>query len=374
MLFFGHIFSEKSLLLDPRKVKALQNVTPPVNVSEVRSFLSSTAFCSRFIKNFAIITRPLRQLTCAGVKWKWTEEEQQSFQHLKSAVSSKTTLGYFDPKKPTIFVDGSPIGLGAVLTQENTTKEVTPNHYASCPLTPTQARYPQINREALSIYWAIKRFHLFVYGTDFKVITDHKPLVSLYIQQSIFKTICPNRTMASRSTAISLHSWVSPWCFKPSWLPLKKPSWWVSELWRWIWRTCCLYCKERHTKSHHLVRDRVSSRKRSNPPSSYVCSQIWLLVQSPAQCLTIWIASLLANKGTTYLHWNCSFEILSPVYTCNFARTSCHEGHLGIVKTKALLREKVWFPCMEKMVESKIKACLPCQIVFIQENRFKCLS
>jgi hypothetical protein len=24
-----------------------------------------------------------------------------------------------------------------------------------------------------------------------------------------------------------------------------------------------------------------------------------------------------------------------------------HEGHMGIVKTKALLREKVWFPCMD---------------------------
>ena len=40
-----------------------------------------------------------------------------------------------------------------------------------------------------------------------------------------------------------------------------------------------------------------------------------------------------------------------------------HEGHMGIVKTKALLREKVWFPCMDKMVETKVKACLPCQVV-----------
>ena len=40
-----------------------------------------------------------------------------------------------------------------------------------------------------------------------------------------------------------------------------------------------------------------------------------------------------------------------------------HKGHLGIVNTKALLREKVWFPCMDKMVETKVKACLPCQVV-----------
>ena len=57
---------------------------------------------------------------------------------------------------------------------------MTPLHYASCPLTPTQVSYAQIDREALSIYWTVKRFHLFVYGKEFKVITDHKPLVSLF--------------------------------------------------------------------------------------------------------------------------------------------------------------------------------------------------
>ena len=84
-------------------------------------------------------------------------------------MSTKTTLSYFDPKKSTsIFVDGSPVGLGAVLTQgDESTKEVSPLHYASGPLTPTQARYPQIDHEALSIYWAVKRFHLFVYSKEF---------------------------------------------------------------------------------------------------------------------------------------------------------------------------------------------------------------
>jgi hypothetical protein len=30
-----------------------------------------------------------------------------------------------------------------------------------------------------------------------------------------------------------------------------------------------------------------------------------------------------------------------------------HEGHLSIVKTKALMREKVWFPLMDKLIEQK---------------------
>ena len=38
-----------------------------------------------------------------------------------------------------------------------------------------------------------------------------------------------------------------------------------------------------------------------------------------------------------------------------------HEGHQGIVRTKALLREKIWFPGMDKMVEHRVKSCMPCQ-------------
>ena len=38
-----------------------------------------------------------------------------------------------------------------------------------------------------------------------------------------------------------------------------------------------------------------------------------------------------------------------------------HEGHQGITKTKALLREKVWFPKMDELVEEMVKNCFPCQ-------------
>ena len=37
-----------------------------------------------------------------------------------------------------------------------------------------------------------------------------------------------------------------------------------------------------------------------------------------------------------------------------------YDGHLGIVKTKALLREKVWFPFIDTLVEERCKNCIPC--------------
>ena len=39
-----------------------------------------------------------------------------------------------------------------------------------------------------------------------------------------------------------------------------------------------------------------------------------------------------------------------------------HDGHQGIVKTKVLLRSKVWFPNIDKKVESFIATCESCQI------------
>ena len=38
-----------------------------------------------------------------------------------------------------------------------------------------------------------------------------------------------------------------------------------------------------------------------------------------------------------------------------------HEGHQGLVKTKALLHEKVWFPKIYELTEHLVKSCIPCQ-------------
>ncbi len=44
-----------------------------------------------------------------------------------------------------------------------------------------------------------------------------------------------------------------------------------------------------------------------------------------------------------------------------------HEGHQGLAKTKALIREKIWFPLFDKLVQEEIAKCLPCQATG-QEN------
>jgi hypothetical protein len=38
-----------------------------------------------------------------------------------------------------------------------------------------------------------------------------------------------------------------------------------------------------------------------------------------------------------------------------------HEGHQGIVKSKRLLREKVWWPGINQAIEKLIRTCISCQ-------------
>ena len=54
-------------------------------------------------------------------------------------------------------------------------------------------------------------------------------------------------------------------------------------------------------------------------------------------------------------------RIALPKTLRNTAVDLAHVGHQGVVKTKSLICEKIWFLGIDKMVEDKVKNCLPYQ-------------
>ena len=56
-------------------------------------------------------------------------------------------------------------------------------------------------------------------------------------------------------------------------------------------------------------------------------------------------------------------RVIMPKILRQRAINLAHEGHQGLVKTKKLMREKVWFPQIDSLVENCIQKCLACQYV-----------
>ena len=100
---------------------------------------------------------------------------QASTDKIKPAISEESTLRYVDTAKlPTLQTDASIMGLGASLIQDG-----QPIAHASKALSDAETRYTCTEREFLAVVFSIQRFHTYLYGRPFKVITDHKPLVMI---------------------------------------------------------------------------------------------------------------------------------------------------------------------------------------------------
>ncbi|KAD3068970.1 hypothetical protein E3N88_36850 [Mikania micrantha] len=117
--YLGHIIFEKGVSTDPGKIKAIISWPTPTTIKQLRGFLGLARYYRRFIKGFGMIDRPMTELLKKDA-FKWNESAQESFQNLKTALTTPPVLALLDFSKECIIeTDASAKGLGAVLMQNN---------------------------------------------------------------------------------------------------------------------------------------------------------------------------------------------------------------------------------------------------------------
>ena len=167
--FFGHQWSARGLSPDPKKIAAVKWMELPQDMEMMRSFLGLVNYLNRFSPHLAELSKPLRQ----NVEFELTESVHVAFSLTKEEISKNVTLPYFNPKcSTTLQTDASKKGLGAVLLQNS-----KPVMFASRALTGSERNYQNLERECLATISGMEKFHYFLYGKEFTLETDHKPLV-----------------------------------------------------------------------------------------------------------------------------------------------------------------------------------------------------
>lgn len=179
--YLGFIIDKNGRRPDQSKVEAICHMPEPHDVSTVRSFLGMLNYYSQFVKEMRDLRNPLDKLLCKDAKFEWTNECRNSFNRAKEILQSDLLLTHYDPKIDLLVAaDASVDGIGAVILHRYPNGSQKAIEHASRALTPAEKNYGQIEKEALSLIFAIKKFHKMIWGRSFTLQTDHQPLLAIF--------------------------------------------------------------------------------------------------------------------------------------------------------------------------------------------------
>ena len=181
LTYCGHEIDKHGLHKTKDKIDAILSAPTPTNQTQLRSFQGMVVYYSRFLPNLSAIMHPLNRLLEKSVQWEWSAACQQAYTAVKQLVASERVLTHYDASLPIrLACDASPYGLGSVMSHVTPDGVERPVAFISRSLTSAERNYAQIDKEALCLYWATKKFFAYLYGRHFTLVTDHQPLVSIF--------------------------------------------------------------------------------------------------------------------------------------------------------------------------------------------------
>ena len=175
--YLGHIIENGMVSIDPERVSAIINASPPHDTKSLRRFIGMAQFCSRFIRNLNDKMCPLYQLLRKGVKFNWNEECQAAFDYVKTCLSSAPVLR--SPSASDTFIletDASDTGIGCCLKTVTSGSAEYLVGFHSEKLNDPESRWHIVEKEAYSILKGVEKFRHYLLGKKFTLKTDSRIL------------------------------------------------------------------------------------------------------------------------------------------------------------------------------------------------------
>ena len=182
----GYVVDKDGLHTDPHKVAAIVSISPPKDASTLRSFLGMTGYYQALIPGYSKLSGPLFELTAKNknVQAAWTSEHSHCFEGLKAALANTPSLAYPDVnKRYTLTTDWQPGHMAAILSQPYDLPDGSsidrPVHFIARKLSGYEAGWPATVGEQACVVWAVRKLHVYLFGVEFDIVTDHKALTSM---------------------------------------------------------------------------------------------------------------------------------------------------------------------------------------------------
>ena len=192
--YLGFRINKDGVLPLLEKAEIIKNAQVSKKVTKLKPILGFINYYHRHLNNFSSFLEPLHCLLRKETPWKWIEKENNSFNKARKLLSSANLLVHYDTKKPlNLACDASPYGQGAVLSHIMEDGSERPIAFASRTLSKAKQNYLQIEKEGLAVISGVKKFHQYVYGRPFQIITDHKPLLGLLHEHKSIPSMAASR-------------------------------------------------------------------------------------------------------------------------------------------------------------------------------------
>ena len=361
--YLGHVISAQGLHTEDSKVKAVVDAPAPRDVAELRSFLGMVNYYSKFLPDLATVLSPLYMLLQHSTEWKWGQKQREAFKQAKTLLQSNRVLMHFDDRLPLVLsCDASPYGLGAILAHRMPDGSERPVGFASRTLAKAERNYSQLDKEALAIIFAVKRYHQYLYGRHFEIKTDHKPLTHIFGESRGVPVMASGRL---QRWALTLGAYDYSIQYREgsknanadalSRLPLPST---VKD----VPRPAELVHLMEHLDTSLISSSLIRTWTDQDQTLSKVKS--WLLNGWPSHKLEEQFQPFVRRKNELSVEGGCVLwgnRVVVPRKGWDRVLEVLHEAHPGIVRMKSFARGFVWWPGLDEQIENCVKECGVCQ-------------